>query len=136
MPFFYQFLLEKQDAYSPLANRMCFFHQMSVRSGILKWRSLNRCPVMATKSPKQEHQWPHGAGDRGVSCLMFRGMGLGDSHMWCLSGGVLYSGFQCIMGNSHMGMPTPPDQNDRQTPVKTLPSHNFVGGRQKYRSRR
>ena len=29
---------------------------------------------------------------------------------------------QCNMINGHMG-------NDRQTPMKTLPSSNFVGGR-------
>ena len=31
------------------------------------------------------------------------------------------------MGNGHMRLP-PPNRSDRQTPVKILPSHNFVGG--------
>ena len=33
---------------------------------------------------------------------------------------------QCVMGNSHMGNLSP-EQNDRQTPVKILPSRNFLG---------
>ena len=33
---------------------------------------------------------------------------------------------QCIMGNGHMG--TAHEQNDRQTPVKTLFSRNLVCG--------
>ena len=32
-----------------------------------------------------------------------------------------------IKGNGHMGIPLPHDQNDRHTPLKTLPSRNFVG---------
>ena len=35
---------------------------------------------------------------------------------------------QCFMGNGHMG-PSAYGQNDRQTRLKTFPSHNFVGGR-------
>ena len=46
-------------------------------------------------------------------------------HVWYLGRGVPIS--HCIMGNGHMW--TLPEQNDRQTPVKTLPSHNFVFGR-------
>ena len=38
-------------------------------------------------------------------------------------GGVQYGAVQCIIGNGHMG---PPQQNDRQTPVKILPSRIFV----------
>ena len=40
-------------------------------------------------------------------------------------GGGEWGRSQCIMGNGHMGTP-PREQNDRQTPVKTLPSNNFV----------
>ena len=36
----------------------------------------------------------------------------------------LYSEAQCIMGNCHIGTP-----GRRHTPVKTLPSINFVGER-------
>ena len=43
-------------------------------------------------------------------------------------GGVLYSEVQCIMGNGHMGIPL---WIDRHTPVKTLPSRNFVDGSKK-----
>ena len=35
---------------------------------------------------------------------------------------------QCITGNGHMGTPSPPEQNDRQTPVKTLLFRNFFCG--------
>ena len=37
----------------------------------------------------------------------------------------VYSEVQSIMGNGHMG---PPEQNDREIPVKALPSCNFLGG--------
>ena len=37
-----------------------------------------------------------------------------------------YSEIQYIMGNGHMGTLT--EQNDRQTPVKTLPSRKFFVG--------
>ena len=37
-----------------------------------------------------------------------------------------------IIGSGHMGIF--PEQNDRQTPVKTLPSRNFFGGRLKCHS--
>ena len=41
--------------------------------------------------------------------------------------GDLYSEVQCIISNGHMtGSSLPPDGH---TPVKTLPSRNFVGGR-------
>ena len=43
-----------------------------------------------------------------------------------LSGQGLYSEVQCIMGNGHMATP----QTELQTPVKTIPSRSFVGGRQ------
>ena len=50
-----------------------------------------------------------------------------------LSGGgqgwVLYSEFQWIMGNGHMGTPLPPGENDGQTRLKTLPSRDFLGGK-------
>ena len=42
--------------------------------------------------------------------------------------GTLHSEVQCIMGNGNMG-PPPTEQSDRQTPVKILTFHNFVGGR-------
>ena len=37
---------------------------------------------------------------------------------------------QCIMVNGHMG---PLSHVDKQTCMKTLPSHNFVGGRYHHR---
>ena len=40
--------------------------------------------------------------------------------------GSLHGEFHFIMGNGRMG---PPDQNDRQTPMKSLPSRNLDGGR-------
>ena len=43
-----------------------------------------------------------------------------------MSGGGLYSEVKGIMDNGHMGIS--PEQNDRQTLVKALPSCNFVGG--------
>ena len=33
--------------------------------------------------------------------------------------GAVYSEVQCIMGNGHMGTPSPCEQTDRQTRVKT-----------------
>ena len=50
----------------------------------------------------------------------------------CLGGGVpisggLYSEVQCIMGNGYMGTP-PVDRMTDKIRMKTLPSHNFVGG--------
>ena len=57
----------------------------------------------------------------------------GTPHALCLEGGreggreaYTCSEVQYIIDNSHMG--TPPEQNDRQTPFKTLPSRNLVGG--------
>ena len=46
--------------------------------------------------------------------------------------GCLYGDVQCIMGNGHVG--TPP--LDRQTPMKILPSRNFVGRWYKVRLQR
>ena len=43
-----------------------------------------------------------------------------------MSGGALYSEVQCITGNDYMGHRL--DPVDRQTYMKTLPSHNFVCG--------
>ena len=57
------------------------------------------------------------------------GMGFLYSEVPYLGGGELYSPVQCIVTNGHMGLPSSPEQNDRQTTVETLPSCNFVGGR-------
>ena len=59
-----------------------------------------------------------------------RGLGLRGPRspmylVWRGLEGVLYSEIQCIMGNGHMGT-TP--WTDRQTPMKALLSHNFIGG--------
>ena len=60
-------------------------------------------------------------GHRGVPMPMSEGDGASGVPCW---GAGLYSEVQCFMGNGHMGTPT-----DRNTPVKTLPSRNFVGSR-------
>ena len=41
--------------------------------------------------------------------------------------GALHNEIQSIMGKDHTG--TLSEQKNRQTPVKTLPSRNFIGGR-------
>ena len=56
-------------------------------------------------------------------CLMSEGRGVGAGQGG--GEGVLYSEVHCIMGNGHMGTS---QQSDKQTPVKTLPFRNFVGG--------
>ena len=40
----------------------------------------------------------------------------------------LYSEVQCIMGNDHMRPQLVDRMIDRQIGLKTLPSHNYVGG--------
>ena len=45
------------------------------------------------------------------------------------AGGSMYGEAQSIIGNGHMGPPHPHNHNDRQTPVKILPSCSSVGGR-------
>ena len=47
-----------------------------------------------------------------------------EDHQVSVAGGGGIPMSQCIMGNGHMT--TLPEQIDRQTPVKTLPSHNFT----------
>ena len=109
-------------------------HQMSVlvmEMCSLKWTSLNRFPVMATK----------------VSLVGEEGRAE-ESHVWCLRvgtgeglmsyvqggqgwGGILYSEVQCIMGNGHKG--SPHGQNDGQTGLKTLlPTTLLVGSNNKW----
>ena len=48
------------------------------------------------------------------------------SHVW-KGRGLLGLGGPVQLGPMHHG--DPPEQNNRQTPVKTLPSRNFVVGR-------
>ena len=48
-----------------------------------------------------------------------------------ISGRHLYSEVQYIISNVHMIHPLP-EQNDKETPVKTLPYRNFIGRRQRY----
>ena len=61
-------------------------------------------------------------------CLACRTGALHEGLGPCTEGWSLYGEVEYIMGNGHMGPPDP-QQNDRQTPVKILPSRNFVGGR-------
>ena len=61
-----------------------------------------------------------------VWCLRGRGNGDPMSDVWGLGQGlgdlyIEYSDVKCIMGNGHK------DPRNRQTGVKTLPFHNFVG---------
>ena len=60
-------------------------------------------------------------GDR--SHVWLWGMGGGKSYVWFPGEAVTMP--QYIMSNHHTGIPSP-EQNDRQTCVKTLPSRNFV----------
>ena len=94
---------------------------------VLKWTSLNRSPVMATRCHWQGNQ------DQGS----FNGdqrWGKGraeDSYIWCqLRGGAKEdrcSEIQSIMGDGHVG--TALDRLiDRQTHMKILPSRNSIGG--------
>ena len=97
-----------------LCQLWCFnsHHGMSLQGGghqISKFKKVSN----------DDHQMSLADGGQGlgVPCLMSWG-GLGLR--------ALYSQVQCIMGNGHMG--TPCKQADRQTWLKTLPSHNFIGG--------
>ena len=56
-----------------------------------------------------------------------------DDHQMSVVGGRSHVWYPGMLGpNASWVMVTcgPPEQNDRQTPVKTLPSRNFVFGRQ------
>ena len=80
--------------------------------GILMWTSLKRSSVMTTRCHWQ------GGGPCTMRSHVQKGPGPGP--------GGLYSEVQCIMGNGHMG---PSTLVSRQTRLKTLPCHNFVGRR-------
>ena len=133
------------DAYRPLAKRTWLGgHQISVQGeGSCTVRSkFDQIPSNGHQISLVERARAGGGG--GSPCHMSGGvvgragagrvpyLGKGWTQRWVspcsISGGgwgsgTLYIEDHCIMGNGHMGSPV-----DRQTRLKTLPSHNFVVG--------
>ena len=80
-------------------------HQMSAaRLVVLKWTSLNRCPVIATKCHYQ---------GTGVSPVQWGPMSR--------RGGSLYSGVQCIIGNGHKEWRTDTYENITFSQLRVAP---------------
>ena len=97
--------------------------------GVLKWTSLSRSPVLATRCHQQgvPVHWGPMSGVEGF------GVG-GGSVQWCpLSGGegTMYNEVQCIMGNCHMTLLCSHGQTDTTENI-TFPHFRWRAVRLRY----